>query len=229
MDESTQPQVPLALAPPITLTWGPLAVTADIGITAIFEKSLQSGETTVKLRMIQIPPQYQGTGIVRDFLALLLEEAWARRLKVEGEGELEAQIASLRGNEKIAEKQMAAPQHVALVPVWDEAAGVISAAGLDVHLDISTPRNGKVRIKGIHVDPALRGKGIGRSLARVALSQAEARRLSVTFDASILPLFESVRRERLANKSEENGGGLKSVEQQPTGEQRKQQTNIGAT
>lgn len=64
---------------------------------------------------------------------------------------------------------------------------------IDAHVDISTPRNGKVHFKGIYVAKALRGRGI-------ILYQAETRRLTVTFDPAIKPIFEIIRKKRLTRQ-----------------------------
>ena len=183
--------------------------------------------------MIHIPSSnLSGHGILlrRDFLVLLLEEARARGiLKVEGTTpEIESQLQPLRGAEKnFAASFMAAPERRSIIPLWDDAAGIITIAGLDAHLDISTPRDGKVRFKSIHVAPELRRKGIGRALARVSLAQADARRLTASFDPAVAPLFESIRRERLAAKGEEVAP---LHEKQVTGERASgaSQTNQGA-
>jgi ribosomal protein S18 acetylase RimI-like enzyme len=180
-----------------------------LGLNVLFDKPYTLGDKSVKLKMIQIPsPELSGYGILlrRDFLALLLEEARARGIATveAGTPEIEDMLKPLRGVEKNALiAPMAAPVAQAVVPIWDDAAGTITIAGLDAHLDISSPRDGKVRFKSIHVSPELRKRGIGRALARVALAQAEARRLTPTFDPQVSGLFESIRRERLAAKGEE--------------------------
>jgi hypothetical protein len=169
-------QTQLALAPPLLLTWGPLAVQASdtngvsLGLNVLFDKPYTLGDKSVKLKMIQIPsPELSGYGILlrRDFLALLLEEARARGIvTVEGTPEIEDMLKPLRGVEKnVFVAPMAAPVTHAVVPIWDDAAGTITIAGLDAHLDISTPRDGKVRFKSIHVAPEQRKQGLGRALA----------------------------------------------------------------
>ena len=227
----------LTLAPPLHLVWGPLAVQASdtngvsLGLNAIFDKPYTLGDKSIKIKMIQVPsPELSGYGILlkRDFLVLLLEEARGRGVvSVEGgTQDIEDQLKNLRGVEKNAiVAPMAAPEHHAVIPVWDDATGVISVSGLDAHLDISTPRDGKVRFKAIHVAPELRKRGLGRALARVALAQAEARRLTPSFDPAVAALFESIRRERLVAKGEEVAP---IHEKQTTGERVGPQTNQGA-